>query len=132
MSSGDSRAAKGAGFRVLMGRFQFQPAAVRNCRLVAECGLVHERDIRGSGPYGVALGVCENLLRYCLPSGDCDFSCTHTGDNSSCLDARSLTLPRHGPGVGRSARAETYVTEIPLTLKSDALVWMLMFFISAS
>jgi hypothetical protein len=27
-------------------------------------------------------------------------------DNSGCLDARSLTLPLYGPGVGRSAKAE--------------------------
>ena len=32
-------------------------------------------------------------------------------DNSSCLDARSLTLPRYGPRVGRSTNEGTYVTD---------------------
>ena len=45
----------------------------------------------------------------CLPSGECNFSCTQIGYNSSALDARSLTLPRYCLGVGRSAKAGTYV-----------------------
>ena len=49
----------------------------------------------------------------CLPSGDCDFSCTQIGDNSGCLDARSLTSPRCGLGVGRSANAETCAPAVP-------------------
>ncbi len=34
--------------------------------------------------------------------------------DSSCLDARSLTLPRCGPGVGRSAKAESYIANLGL------------------
>ena len=109
MSSGDSCAAKGTDFSRSRWGFGSQPAAVWGCHLVAECGLVHRWCGGGSGPYDVALGVCESLLRECLPSGDCDFSCTQIGDNSGCLDARSLTSPRCGPGVGQSAKAETYV-----------------------
>ena len=52
----------------------------------------------------------------CLPPGDCNFSCTQIGYNPSCLDARSLTLPRYCPGVGRMG---TYVptaqTSLPAT-----------------
>jgi hypothetical protein len=69
------------------------------------------RGICSSGPHDVAFGVCENLLRECLPSGDCDFSCTQIGDNSCCLDAQSLTLPQYYPGVGRSANAAAYVND---------------------
>ena len=54
----------------------------------------------GSGPYDVAFGVC-------------DFSCAQIGDNSVCLDARSLTLPWYGLGVGRSDRVETYAPSAP-------------------
>ena len=96
---------------------KLQPAAVRNCCLVAECGLVHGWGICGSGPYDVALGVCENLLWQYLPSGDCDFSCTQIGDNSGCLDARSLTLLWYCLGVGRSAKAETYVTTLGIEFR---------------
>ena len=112
MSSGDSCAARRVGFRVpLREGAQLQPAAVWGCRLVAERGLVQGWGICGSGPYGVAFGVCESMLRGCLPSGDCNFSCTQIGDNSGCLYARSLTLPRYGLGVGRSANAEAYITK---------------------
>jgi len=65
----------------------------------------------------------------CLPSSDCDFSCTQIGYNSSFLNARSLALPRYCPGVGRSANAEACVTKslprTPLTLKSEASGLML-------
>ena len=70
---------------------------------------MHGWGVGGSGLYDVALGVCENLLWYYLPSGDYNFSCTQIGDNAGCLDARSLTSPRHCPGVRQSAKAETYV-----------------------
>ena len=54
-------------------------------------------------------------------------------DYSSCLDARSLTLPRYGLGVGRSATAETYVTKSQTpdfaTLKIRGIELMLGFFI---
>ena len=49
----------------------------------------------------------------CLPSGDCNFSCTQIGYNSGCLDARSLTLPWYCPGVGRSVRTGAYAPSAP-------------------
>ena len=60
------------------------------------------------------LSVFAKICCGCLPSGDCNFSCTQLGDNSGCLDARSLTLPRYGLGVGRSAKVETYVIDLRL------------------
>ena len=87
------------------GVFGRQHAAVWGCRLVAECDLVQGRGIR------------ENPLRQCLPSGDCDFSCTQIGDNSGCVDARSLALPRYCLDVGRSAKAETYVNDPAIGLR---------------
>ena len=53
----------------------------------------------------------------CLPSSDCDFSCTQIGDNSSGVDARSLTVPLYGPGVGRSGGAEIYAPASPPRMK---------------
>ena len=87
------------------GVFGRQPAAVGGCRLVAECGLVYVWGICGSGPYDVAFGVAK-ICCGCLPSGDCDFSCARSGGDSSCLDARSLALPRYCLGVGLSVRME--------------------------
>jgi hypothetical protein len=56
----------------------------------------------------------------CLPSGECNFSCTQIGDNSGCLDALSLTLPRYCLDVGRSAKAETCTPATPLRMNSGA------------
>ena len=100
-------------FAFSWGVFGRQHTAVWGCRLVAECGLVHGRGVCGSGPCGVAFGVCESMLRGCLPSGDCNFSCTQIGDNSGYLDARSLALPRYGLGVGRDGYAPTAQTSLP-------------------
>ena len=115
------RSGKGGLSRISWGVFGRQPAAVRGCRLVAECGLVCGWGICGSCPYDVAFGVCESLLRQCLPSGDCNFSCTQIGYNPGCLDARSSTLHRCCPGVGRSGGAETYVTDYSLEGRS---IWV--------
>jgi len=78
VSSGDSCTAGRVGFRVpLREGAQLQPAAVRNFRIVFECGLVHEWGICGSGPYDVA-SMFAKICCVCLPSGDCNFSCART------------------------------------------------------
>ena len=61
MSSGGTAQREGWAFAFSWGVFGRQPAAVRGCRLVFECGLVQGWGVGGSGLHDVALGVCENL-----------------------------------------------------------------------
>ncbi|KAF5417023.1 MAG: hypothetical protein C5S48_01340 [Candidatus Methanogaster sp.] len=114
-SSRDSCAAKGTGFRVPARSLQLQPAAVWDCRLVDECGLVCWWCVGGVLVVPVRMVWLLVFAKIC-----CGNAChpvtaisvvPKLGTTRGCLDARSLTLLRCGSGVGRSANVEAYVND---------------------